>query len=67
MCFPVNFEKFLRTPFLQNTSGGLLLDIVFILYFLGFLQVYTTRRIAPKFSFGIRHSEYIAPLITEVY
>ena len=24
MCFPVNFEKFLRTPFLQNTSGRLL-------------------------------------------
>ena len=21
MCFPVNFAKFLRTPFLQNTSG----------------------------------------------
>ena len=21
-CFPVNFEKFLRTPFVQNTSGG---------------------------------------------
>ena len=21
-CFPMNFEKFLRTPFLQNTSGG---------------------------------------------
>ena len=21
MCFPVNFVKFLRTPFLQNTSG----------------------------------------------
>ena len=21
-CFPVNFTKFLRTPFLQNTSGG---------------------------------------------
>ena len=21
-CFPVNFMKFLRTPFLQNTSGG---------------------------------------------
>ena len=21
-CFPVNFAKFLRTPFLQNTSGG---------------------------------------------
>ena len=26
-CFPVNFAKFLRTPFLQNTSGRLLLDV----------------------------------------
>ena len=26
-CFPVNFAKFLRTPFLQNTSGQLLLDL----------------------------------------
>ena len=25
-CFPVNFVKFLRTPFLQNTSGRLLLE-----------------------------------------
>ena len=25
-CFPVNFVKFLRTPFLQNISGRLLLD-----------------------------------------
>ena len=25
-CFPVNFAKFLRTPFLQNTSGRLLLQ-----------------------------------------
>ena len=24
-CFPVNFAKFLRAPFLQNTSGRLLL------------------------------------------
>ena len=22
ICFPINFVKFLRTPFLQNTSGG---------------------------------------------
>ena len=27
-CFPVNFGKFLRTPFLQNTSGRLLLAFV---------------------------------------
>ena len=26
-CFPVSFAKFLRTPFLQNTSGQLLLSV----------------------------------------
>ena len=26
-CFPMNFAKFLRTPFLQNTSGRLLLYV----------------------------------------
>ena len=31
-CFPVIFAKFLRTPFLQNTSGRLLLNIPTILY-----------------------------------
>ena len=29
-CFPVNFAKFLRPSFLQNTSGWLLLDISFV-------------------------------------
>ena len=35
-CFPVNFAKFLRTPFLQNTSGRLLLTGIIhyiLLYF----------------------------------
>ena len=27
-CFPVSFAKFLRSPFLQNTSGRLLHEIV---------------------------------------
>ena len=27
-CFPVNFVKYLRTPFLQNTSGRLLLPLL---------------------------------------
>ena len=27
-CFPVNFAKFLRTPFLQNTSGRLFLTMI---------------------------------------
>ena len=31
-CFPVNFAKFLRTPFLQNTSGRLLLSFIQIVY-----------------------------------
>ena len=27
-CLPVNFAKFLRTPFFQNTSGSLLLNFI---------------------------------------
>ena len=30
LCFPVNFAKVLRTPFLQNTSGRLVL--VYVVY-----------------------------------
>ena len=37
MCFPVNFAKFLRTPFLQNTSWRLLLVLVSLLLFLSIL------------------------------
>ena len=32
-CFPVNFVKFLRTPFLQNTSGRLLLYLHSFLFY----------------------------------
>ena len=31
-CFPVNFAKFVRTLFLQNTSGWLILAIVVLLF-----------------------------------
>ena len=31
-CFPVNFVKFLRTPFLQNTCGRLLLKGIMRVY-----------------------------------
>ena len=34
-CFPVNFVKFLRTPFLQNTSGRLFLGRELLLSFKG--------------------------------
>ena len=37
-CFPVNFAKFLRTPFSQNTSWRLLLNQVTNLKSLGFTQ-----------------------------
>ena len=38
-CFPVNFEKILRTSFLQNTSGQLLLD--FFIHFTVFAARWT--------------------------
>ena len=46
-CFPVDFVKFLRTPFLQNSSGRLLLCglwIVFIFFALmtGYIYFYST-------------------------
>ena len=34
-CFPVNFAKFLRTPFVQNTSGRLLLKPLIVHLILG--------------------------------
>ena len=53
-CFPVNFAKFLRTPFLQNSFGSLLLHIHcpgktcelilrgnFIVYFLNLAEIST--------------------------
>ena len=33
-CFPVNFAKFLITPFLQNTAGRLLLRFITFLLFI---------------------------------
>ena len=38
-CFPLNFAKFLRTPFLQNTSGRLLLDNLLYKDFLHLIQL----------------------------
>ena len=49
-CFPVNFAKFLRTPFLQNTSERLLLSVSFLIhatflcqFFLSYLLGYEWR------------------------
>ena len=42
MCFPLNFAKFLRAPFAQNTSGRLLLSLqvrVLILWMEGILKI----------------------------
>ena len=39
-CFPVNFVKFLRTLFLQNTSGRLLLVLRFVFFGLFFTAIF---------------------------
>ena len=39
-CFPVNFVKFLRTRFLQNTSGRLLLYVTLLTFKLVFSIFY---------------------------
>ena len=49
-CFPVNFAKFLRTPFLQNTSGRLLLEWVLI---------YLTKTVLKKMSNCIFNKEKV--------
>ena len=42
-CFPVNFEKFLRTPSLQNTSGGCYCELniaILCYYWISFSSLY---------------------------
>ena len=53
MCFPVNISKFLRAPFLQNTSGRLLL---FYWFLLRIVVIYTAQKM--KFSIKGFFSKY---------
>ena len=39
-CFPVNFAKFLRTPFLQNNSKRLLLSLLLLLFIMLYFYVF---------------------------
>ena len=63
-CFPVNFAKFLRTPFLQNNSGRLLLSITDSLdlfeWSLGSTdQIYdNVDKIIDSLSFSSHYKEY---------
>ena len=41
-CFPVNFAKFLRTPFLQNTSGRLFLQMLLCLVINSVIFMFST-------------------------
>ena len=41
-CFPVNFAKFLRTPFLQNTSGRLFLQMLLCLVINSVICMFST-------------------------
>ena len=56
MCFAVNFAKFLVTPFLQNTSGRLLLNII---------RIYRGRR-HQKREFKARHLKFFLPSVTHM-
>ena len=44
-CFPVNFRKLLRKPFLQNTTGRLLLIIIIKTKSMLFYKVTTSRNL----------------------
>ena len=52
--FPVNFVKFLRTPFLQNTSGRLLLKLFLMWMFWKipkqFLEVFCQKGVLKNFA-----------------
>ena len=48
-CFPVNFMKFLRTTFLQNTSGRLLL-LIELYYFKSFTETSWRNFVETKIS-----------------
>ena len=39
-CFPVNFEKFLKTPFLPNIPGRLLPEVYFFYFIIFFIWVF---------------------------
>ena len=48
-CFPVNFVKFLRTPFLQNTSGRLLLHVV----------IHVVKKLSCQIVYSIKFQEHL--------
>ena len=54
--FPVNFAKFLRTPFLQNTSGGCF--CLFIRTLFNIYQKYEIRTISKKLLLNIKFLLY---------
>ena len=64
-CFPVNFAKFLRTPFLQNTVGRLLLEPFFLFHgcFQGFCPDFKSIFFPKQLSITARFLAYIFPFI----
>ena len=54
-CFPVNFAKFLRTPFIQNTSGRLLLKSYEDIYHSPYVSVITRNILITIIRFARYH------------
>ena len=55
-CFPVNFVKFLTTPFLQNTSGPLFLAHYFFLILCMKLVLNKNTKVTKTFFWGKSYS-----------
>ena len=60
-CFTVNFAKFLRTPFLQNTSGRLLPNREQLVSLNGY-----TSNLA-NFKYGVPQGSMLGPLLFLIY
>ena len=57
-CFPVNFAKFLRTPFQQNTSGRL-----FLLNFITFLKYASVTYARNTVTFAVKYLIFLTILV----
>ena len=57
MCFSVNFVKFLRTPFLQNTSERLLLHCSEVAFLLNYVFLHANQDIIIRLKISLELTE----------
>lgn len=61
------FKHFFLVFLIRIISCLTLVEPIFkpVIFFFHLLQVWTHKKKMPEFSFGIRHSQYLAPLIVD--